>query len=234
MSKPRYLLFPIELLQKADIKDVCISAIHYGVYRRALDIADGETVKQQHIKEAMEFFGLIVNSLQNRLKAGKELHDTFSTNNPTASINKDLLIQFCNEEKTDFEVLTFRAFIALRSIIGMQALCKATDDYLIARMYGYRTIADHEADLAARASGSCIKPPLNRYQLDKIKKELKKNWRLVYYSKHVRGFFVSYKVDLDTLILHAEQKRETYKAKELKQKEDEAYQRVMKKLKKPP
>ncbi len=227
MSETRYLLFPIELLQEIDIRRVCSNAFTYGIYRKALDFLERNetTVAPKHIQQAMEYFNLTVNNLQNRVNNGKELHDTFSVSNPMVSINTSLLLQFCNEEKTDFEILTFRAYCAIRSILGVKPCCKVKNDYLLARMYGFRKVDEYQVRNTLT---------LNRYQLDKIKLELQKNWGLIYYSRQTRGFYVSFTIALETLILHVERNRETCKAKELKQKKDEAYQKAMQKLKKPP
>jgi hypothetical protein len=223
----RYLLFPIELLQETDIKKVCRKAIDYGIYRKALDfIVEGETkVMPRHIEQSMAYFNLVVNGLEQRVKDGKVLYDTFTNSNPMVSISKETLIQYNNEDKTDFEVLTFRAYCAIRSILGTKPFVKATNEYLMARMYGFRNVLEFQ-------NSSCAELP--RYQLDKIKLELQKDWYLIYYSRQTRGFYVSFTIELEKLIYHAEINRESYKAKTLKQAKDEAYQKVMQRLKKPP
>lgn len=228
MSKDgiRYFLFPIELLQESDIQQVCRKAFDYGIYRKALDfIVEGETkVMPRHIEQSMQYFNLNVNHLERRVKDGKILYDTFSNNNPMVSINKEKLLQY-QHDKPAFEVLVFRAECAIRSILGKKPYAKVTNDYLMARMYGFRNVADHQSN------ESHVLP---RYQLDKIKLELQRDWYLVYYSKQNRGFYVSYSLSLENLIYHAELNRESYKAKILKQAKEEAYQKVMQRLKKPP
>ncbi len=228
MSKDeiRYLLFPIELLQDSDIQQVCRKAFDYGIYRKALDfIFEGETkVTPRHIEQSMKYFGLVVNHLERRVKDGKVLFDTFSLSNPMVSINKEKLLQYQND-KTAFEVLVFRAECAIRSILGKKPYSKVTNEYLMARMYGFRNVADFQRN-------ECQVLP--RYQLDKIKLELQKKWHLVYYSRQTRGFYVSYSLPLEKLIYHAELNRESYKAKELKRTKDEAYKKVMLMMKKPP
>ncbi len=227
-DKVRYLLFPIGLLQETDIKKVCRKAFDYGIYRKALDfMVEGEIkLMPKHIEQSMRYFNLVVNSLEQRVKDGKVLYDTFSNSNPMVSINREILIQYNNEDKTDFEVSTFRAYCAIRSILGKKPYTKVTNDYLMARMYGFRDFEDFKID-------EC-KATLPRYQLDKIKLELQKEWYLIYYSKQTRGFYVSFTLTLDKLIEIAELNRESYKAKELKKAKDEAYQKVMKRLKKQP
>ena len=48
------------------------------------------------------------------------------------------------------------------------------------------------------------------YQTLKIKRELQENWGLVYYAQQTRGFYVSFKLDLKSLITEAmKRKRKT-------------------------
>jgi hypothetical protein len=221
----RYLLFPIELLQESDIKKVCDKALDYGIYRKALDFADESKVMPQHIEQSMKYFGLTGGNMANMAKSGKTLYDTFSTSNPMVSINKEKMMEYYKEEKATFEVLVFRAYCAIRSILGTKPYTKVTNEYLMARMYGFRNVADFQSN------ESHVLP---RYQLDKIKLGLQQEWYLVYYSRQTRGFYVSYSLPLEKLIYHAELNRATYKAKELKRTKEETYQKVMLMMKKPP
>ena len=223
----RYLLFPIELLQESDIKKVCDKALDYGIYRKALDFTvEGETkVIPQHIEQSMKYFGLSGGNMANMVRSGKILFDSFNHTNPMVSISKDILMQYYKEDKTKFEVLTFRAYCAIRSILGTKPYVKVTNDYLMARMYGFRNVADFQHNESQ---------VLPRYQLDKIKLELQKDWYLIYYSRQTRGFYVSFTLNLENLIYHAELNRELYKTKELKRTKEEAYQKAMQRLKKPP
>ncbi len=222
----RYILFPIEILQNTDIQQACKKAFDYGIYRKAIDFIDEDETKvmPHHIEQSMKYFNLVVNSLERRVKDGKVLYDTFSDKNPMVSISKDILIQYNNEDKTEFEILTFRAYCAIRSILTTKSYIRATNDYLMARMYGYRSVKDFEKS---------EQQVLPRYQLDKIKLELQKDWYLIYYSNlGIRGFYISFNLSLERLIEIAELSRESTKAKKLKQDKNEAYQKVMQRLKK--
>ena len=218
----RYLLFPIELLQNNDIQVVCRNAFDYSIYRKAIDFANpNEKVKTVHIQEAMEYFNLVVRNLEHKLKNGRELFDTFSNGNPLVSINKNIVIDFQND-KQPFEVLTFRAYCSIRSILGDKPYWRATNDYFMARMLGYRSENDWRENNTSDA--------FTRYQLDKLKAELQLNWGLVYYSKQTRRFYISYKMTLENLILKAEQKRQSNKLKKLRNIKEEAYKKAMEKL----
>ena len=79
-----------------------------------------------------------------------------------------------------------------------------------------------------------VKVYANRYQIDKIKKELIFNWYLVYYSRHTRGFYVSFKLDIEELVFEAEKKRKSVKEKQQKQAQNEALKKALERLKTAP
>jgi len=71
----------------------------------------------------------------------------------------------------------------------------------------------------------------SRYQLDKIKRELEINWGLKLYGNHTRGYYVSFELALDNLIMQAELKRKRYKEKQLRNRKNEALRMVNAELK---
>ena len=73
----------------------------------------------------------------------------------------------------------------------------------------------------------------NRYHLDKLKKELRNNWKLKMYGKHTRGFYVSFSMELPDLILEVEKKRKKYIEKNYQSIEAEARKAALKKLYEP-
>ena len=226
MSETRYLIFPVQFFEKTAVKEICSLAFHYGIYRKALDyLEEGESgVTIDHIKQAMKYFNLQVNDLENRLKHGKYFYELHGENIPVTSINVLILIQYGKEDKTEFEVLVFRAYCAIRGILGTKAYMRLTNDYWVARMYGFRKVSDYLVHQEKYA--------LKRYTLDKIKNELQNNWGLIYYSNKTRGFFVSYTLSLVDLMVHVESNKLVSKDAELKKKKQEAYEAALKRLKK--
>jgi hypothetical protein len=216
----KYMSVPIVLLR--DIyknKESMVSEMFtYGIYDRALKLYPQiESIETYAIEEAMEYLGLNVNNLESRLERGRSTYEKYSKQ-PTASIKKNLLFDIRDDKKNEFELMVVSAFIGLRSMIGKKAYLKATDDYLICRMFGYDTKEEYlnarptkqEKDLRIKYS--------KRYQLDKIKKTLQNEWNLVYYSQHTRGFYVSFKLSFEELVNFALDKKELYKQKEIERK----------------
>lgn len=221
----RFFTFPIELLRGAftNMGRVCSDAIDYAVYLRC----------KEHRKppdEALEYFNIKgnANTIFNR---GKELYDSFDRP-PLVSVGKDVIWEFYKNPKTDFEIAVFCAFCGLRSIIGIKPFVKTNNGLLMARMFGYRSIAEFEALRE--------KPPYYnsyfstaqqiRYQLTEkiIRNELSLSWGLNYYSNQSKGFYVSFKMEFNALVLHTEKSR---KATLLRQQQEEQ-KRVIEQIKK--
>jgi len=73
---------------------------------------------------------------------------------------------------------------------------------------------------------SIIQKYANEYQTVKIKNELR-SWGLVTYSRYTRGFYVSFILDLNALVIAAEGKRKSTKEKQYKQHEKEVVKAVL-------
>jgi hypothetical protein len=56
----------------------------------------------------------------------------------------------------------------------------------------------------------------NEYQTVKIKNDLRINWGLITYSRYTKGFYISFKINLDSLVYYAENNRTSNKIKQLK------------------
>jgi hypothetical protein len=140
---------------------------------------------------------------------------------PIVGVNAALVWDYKDGYKTDFEKACFLAFIALKSILGGKPYCKATNDYLLARMAGKAAVGEYP-DLPEP-----LKKYSTRYQLDRIKNELVANWGLTYYSRFTRGFYFSFTVDFEKLVRQAENKREATKQKARKNIEAEIIKKVL-------
>lgn len=81
-----------------------------------------------------------------------------------------MIFDFYKNHKTEFEIVVFLAFAAIRSILQKQPYTKITNEYLIGRMSGNS------------GKGEPVNPLLvkytSRYRLDKIKNELQLSWGL--------------------------------------------------------
>ena len=223
MSEARFITFPVALLKNAfvDIKKVCINAIDFAIYSKAEKYTIySETI--DGIEDALDFYGVSLSEngdIDKLYKTGKVLHDSFEgLGSPMVSVNKDILFQFMQESKTEFEIGVFCAFCAVRSIIGIDPYKKTTNDFLIARMFGYRSVEEFKnlktkPDYWQKFFSTEQKI---RYHLTNkiIVGELESNWSLKYYSSRSRGFYVSFKLDLEILVMEAERRKKKFKDKE--------------------
>ncbi len=222
MSKPRYATVPITLLKNIhkDHRETIRQMFNYAVYDRMikeLPDMDEDDLTTDEIEFSLEYFCIVPSRLESRLKEGREIYAKYHTD-PNASVSIDLLIKF-HENKTEFELMVFSFYCAIRSMVGTSPYWKGTDDNWIARAFGYSNFKEYqdanptqiEKDLRAKYS--------KRYWLDKIKLTLQNDWHLIYVSTNkymkVRGFYVSMKMSYEQLVLIAKEKNEKYKSKKI-------------------
>lgn len=232
MNKPntteRYFTFPIALLQGAftDMGAVCNKAVNYAVYVRCEDY-------QETPAEAFNFFG-ISGDPENSHKDGEILHDSLDRP-PLVSVHKDIVFDFYKNPKTDFERLVFCAFCAVRSIIGKGQFAKSNNQLLIARMFGFRNFKELEATKHQPLHyQSCFSTPQKvRYHLNEkiIARELCLHWGLKYYSNRTRGFYVSFIMSFEELVIEGERRRKSTLIGQKKQQEKAIVERVKHQMK---
>jgi hypothetical protein len=225
-----YLNFPVTLLQNAfaNISDVMNNVLRYAGYAHTLNLQFNSD--ESKMLAAGKFFGITWGNALRAYNEGEDIYNSLPPNLPMTGINKDVLFDFYKNHKTNDEIAVLLAYLAIKSIIGKKPYDKCTDNYLIARMGGYRKIEDMPDPLP---------DPLRQYNTvyrkRKIKKALQLDWNVNYYSYHTRGFYVSIdnKFTLDKLVLEAEKRRKATKEKQLKQKKEDARKSALNKLSNP-
>jgi len=224
MSKPKYLTFPINIYKGGlnDIKGSLNNAIDYCLYYQYQRHKENES--DDPLNEAADSLGITFKYIDKALKAGKSLYETNPKNSPLTSITKDMIFDFYENDKTQFEIVCFLSFAALKSIIQDQGYKKMTNEYLLSRMSGN---SKSKADI-----DPTLKPFTSRYQLDKIKQELQLNWGLKYYSMKTRGFYVSFTMSLTELAKIAEKNNKAYKLKRLNELKQQARRKAIEELSK--
>ena len=224
MSEYVYLNFPVQIMQGGftDVKAVCSKAIDYGIYdfmlRNGLSGVNG-------FGEALKELQLTCKNHAGGLKVSKDIYQQLkdSLEKPvTVSIKKDLLFEYFKNEKSEFEIAVFLGYVGLKSIIGKKPYIKITNDYLLARMFGYSSVIELKKDFSAE----CCKYS-TRYHLDKVKTKLESSFGLKLYGQKTRGFYVSFKLSLLDLVYHAELKRESRKEKERKAEKSDTINQVL-------
>lgn len=230
--KPKYITVPIGLLREihTDPKGTIGKMFDYGIYdrmRKNYPILEHEDFDDDTgIEESMEYFELNPKNGATELETGKTLYDKFQ-GTPNASINIYKLLEF-QEGKTEFELMAFCFYCAIRSIIGTQAFYhsktkKGEPDFWFVRAFGYSSKEEFRKSNPAQAEKDLRVKYSNRYWFELVKKTLQNDWYLVYVStnKHIkmRGYYVSFKLSLEALAKVAKIANDEYKSKETVRKE---------------
>jgi hypothetical protein len=220
-----YFNFPIEIIKDAfdDIKKTCNNIISYAIYDRFINLEFGDD--EQKMETTFDFFGITNPSWQSSLSSAKKVFDKIGNHSVKTGIKKELAFQFRDEYKSNYDISVFIAFCSLRSILGSKPYTKCNNDYLIARMAGFATIGELEQGLSDQLNKFTA-----RYQLDKIKKDLDRNWGLKYYSRQTRGFYISFDLPLKELIKIGEVNRKKYQNKKANAEKKQLLNEVLKEI----
>lgn len=226
--REKYFNFPIQLLEdfmKNDTKKILNNISDYVIYEDSLKIYQGTNLEK--IISCASKYDIKLGNNQKTLDNGKELYNSLPINSPRAGIKLSIWWDFYKNDKTEFDKICLLSFLAIKSILGRQkSYCKTTNLYLWARMDGRIKKVNEISDLSNE-----VRKYASDYQTIKIKTSLINNWGLVTYSRHCRGFYVSYKLTLEKLITEAEMRRESIKTKQYKDQEKELVKKVLDKLK---
>jgi hypothetical protein len=228
-QETKYFTFPVELLRGAfaNIAGVCFDAINYAVYVRCKDYDETPD-------DAFKFFGISGNT-NAAFTRGEVLYNSF-VRPVLVSVNKAIVFDFMENLKTDFEIAVFCAFCGLRSIIGTKPYVKTNNGLLIARMFGYATAKEFEAlgqkpkyyqDFFCVKDLTKLKERL-RYQLTEkiITKELVLSWGLKCYSNRSKGFYASFKLEFEELVVYAEMGRKSNLLRQQQQEQRQVAERI--------
>lgn len=224
-EKEKYLNFPIALMKGFLVngcENKCLNSIVtycLKTYMKKYSVSK---------KKAEDYFN-ITNSLSEGQLNGnyQEIIDKFSAKEQGVMVGLSCFtfFDYLNKPKSDFEKASLLAFLALKSILGNKAYCKVDNNFFFSRMAASPVSIDRES-LPEK-----IKMYANEYQARKLKQELCLNWGLKTYSRYTRGFYISFNMTLEELILQAELKRKEVKVNQLKIQQQQAYQAAMAKLK---
>lgn len=239
-NKQIYGTVPINLLRNIheDQKGTIRKMLNYAIYdrmRKNYPVCEPDDFEVSEMEESMIYFNLEPTDLVERLKISKELYDMFQ-GTPNASVNVNKLLEF-QKGKTEFELMVFCFYCAIRSIIGTDAYYysktkKGEPDFWFVRAFGYSSKEDFKNPLPTQEPTS--KEPTSkekelrikyskRHWFDKVKLTLQNDWYLVYVStnKHIkmRGYYVSISMTLEALAKVAKVANDKYKMKEMARKE---------------
>ncbi len=244
-SGTKYFQFPLFIWKDLfiDRKRTMNTIITIGLYKYH-DNLDGEP--EERMKYAMAFYGL-TNDIQSTIQQGSMIVDSIPKGEPWPMINRDLVIEFRDNDKTEHDLVQLSAYIAIRSILGKDRCCKTNKKHLHARMFGFNTYMDlikSELNPIIKALGTKYSPD-NRYRWDNLLMDLQLYWDILIYGgevreetqgvvkkkvrESVRGYWVGVKskhLDMDTFILSAKRNQRQAKINKLERKKKAAIKKA--------
>lgn len=216
----RFLNIPIPLLRNLyiDSKEFFNDAFDVGIFLYSKTL-EGDEEKQYN--DSLKFLGITQTDKYAGIQNAKNILSMMRDKYPVVGIDKDMLFNYYKQSKTEFEIICFGAFLAIKSIIGKKPYDKTNKAMIHARMFGYISPKEMPEDLT----------PLQmkykaRRQMDKILHELQLNWRLNVLWNHHRGFYVSLELPLEKLAEVVEKEKRSYKIQELKEAKRKAIERA--------
>lgn len=226
-SEKRYFNFPIQLLEGFMVKkDNCLNDIlNFALYDHATNNLIHGTIVHR-FSETAHYYGVSLGSLEYTMQEGKRLYSEYGEEKVKVGISKDIYWDFRTNDKTPFEDVCLLAYLALRSILRNKPYCKITNLYWLSRMDG----KTHAFDNLLELSDPLMKYS-NEYQLNKIKFYLMDAWNMVHYGRYTRGFYISFKIELEDLVYQVEKKRKSVKMKQQKDAQKLALKMALEKLK---
>jgi hypothetical protein len=227
IAKAGFINVPVQLLSgfledtRVSIRDM----YYYALYAHFIKLEKG-TEKEKY-RATCEWFNFQELDREENLKRGKVLYERFQ-NSPMTGIDRNLYSEYNKHEKSEFDKACFLAFHALKSIVGNKIFQKADNRLLWARMDGQVKSIPDESELSDK-----VRYFTQEYQTLKIKRELQENWGLIYYAQHTRGFYVSFKLDLKSLIMEVMKRKKKSVEKQRLDKLRFLEKEVLEKLNKP-
>jgi hypothetical protein len=220
----RYFNFPIELLSDFlnDSSKVLNNICDYALYSHTLNLEYGDEL--ECMKASQSFFKVTLSNIEKSLNNGKQLFDSIRPNSPKVGINFTIFWDYYKNDKSEFDKACLLAFLAIKSILNKKSYCKIDNRFLLARMDGKAKSCDFEA------LSPSIRKFATEYQTKKIKYQLTDSWNLKTYSRYTRGFYVSFKLNLNDLIYEAEKRRKSVKEKQSKLLQNEGVKNALMRL----
>ena len=220
----RYFNFPIQLLNGfiEHHSKVLSDILDYALYEHSLKLEHGTEL--QRLEASAKYFNVSLGSANRVLKDGKAIYNRMEKPCVMVGISLEMYWDYKSNEKSEWDNICLLGFLGLKSIIQSKSYCKIDNKFWLARMDGKAKSCEY-----AQLSDT-IKKYANEYQTKKIKIALRNGWWLVTYSRYTRGFYISFKMSLESLILEAESRRLSTKEKQFKLREKDAVDNALRVL----
>jgi len=196
---------------------------------------------EQFLKNAIEYYQVhlafqslgITGNIETTIKGGKEILKMVQPAEPLPMVNKKLLFDFRDNEKSEFDLIQFLAFIAIKSILGKRTCVKTNKMHIICRMFGYSS-CKHLPEKMPSNVKELFSKYSHRYHIDRVIQSLELNWNVLTYSSNLRGMYVAMgdKINLENLVLIAETKKQKNRIENLKMKKIAAKTKALQQLNK--
>jgi hypothetical protein len=205
-TKIEFYHFPVEYLRSAMIHESLEITLEDALAYTLYALTDSFDLPSD-MESALSYMGVSAPDPTFTYRKGERLH---KANKCTVMVNvsREMYWQYRKEEKDQFEIACFCAFLGVRSIIGKKPYVKINNDFFVARMFGFSSHKDIPAEFKETV---VFKKFTTRRLLDKIKNELQATWHLKYYGQHTRGFYVSIALDIENLVYQVEKNRKSFK-----------------------
>ncbi|CAG5067974.1 hypothetical protein DYBT9623_00702 [Dyadobacter sp. CECT 9623] len=213
MSDTKYFMCSVSVLAQRNafeqMQEVAHEIIKQGTYRKSLTMELGDEVSR--FVDAAHFFGINYAKPETVLKDIKHKAFMVEESKVLTSLNRDIVWDFFQNEKSEHEIACFLGYAALKSIIGHKTYAKVTNEYLLARFFGCGSTAELIPPIR---ESSLYRQYSSRYALNKIKMTLSEQWGLSLYGHFTRGFYASFKLSFDELAYQVERSRKSIIKKE--------------------
>lgn len=220
----KYFNVPIQLFSGFMVDSLkCLNNVFdYAIYENSLKLNGTQT---ERFKAACTWYEVTPGNESESIRNGREKVLNADKNSPKVGISKTMWFDFYKNDKSDFDKICLLGYLAIKSILQNKAYCKIDNKFWLSRMDGNAKSIIDFFELS-----EALKPYANEYQTVKIKTELRNNWGLTTYSRHTRGFYVSFDLDIEQLVFEAEKRRKSTIDKQYKLKENEAIKKAIQKL----
>ena len=249
----KYFVVPIPLIKgiltgEKGIKECIQEIVAYSLYSHTkylpFGIEDEDDEKDANnpttqIKSSAKFLNVKLGSAEQTIRNGDILFKKFYGKYSYCGIRTNTIWDYDSTSKTERQIAQFCAFCATRSILGKGRYKKTNTKLIIARMFGYNTIDEFNADtpkIVKNISKAERERRLHileyrekyakRYHIDKILTDLEINWGLKRYADNIRGMYISYEFSLQELAKLCEENKRSVQKCRLKEEKRKAKELV--------
>lgn len=149
-NKAEYINFPISFFADKffEIKKTLDNVMDFAVYRHSLSLELGDD-NEDKIRSAASFFNIKFPDISRVEGNYQEIIKKYSTNkkNPNVSLRLPIMWEYYGQDKNEFQIACFRAFCAIKSILGASETVVTNKEMIIARMFGKSKAEKKQKDI---------------------------------------------------------------------------------------